>query len=256
MSEMIDSFLYNYYDFIRSIYLYSHIKTSLIDPQRQTLEIAINIILGITSSILTFTFLFKIFIILFYFLFMQSLTGFINFIISIFKTRLKINFCSSFINSMHYLVKIFKRFYTFNFYLFKNRYIGFLMVSSYFVFIFSNIMFNLKNFYLLDIIEKPKYYVELFYVHFESSILIQLLISSFYACRDMKISSIIGLSIFVVFNIILILGYFITDRIEKVDGIFECNEPQHFMSLVFNAVFLFLNSISLCNIIFYKKDCK
>ena len=38
MSETQDEFIYNYYDYMSSIYVYSHVKTYLIDPNRQRWE--------------------------------------------------------------------------------------------------------------------------------------------------------------------------------------------------------------------------
>ena len=256
MSEMDDSIVYNFYDYMKSIYLYSHVKTSLKDSQRQPIEEKTNYILCILSSFFIIVSLFKIFVIIFYFIFMQAFMGFIKFIISIFKTKFQISFCSSFTNAISYLAKVFKRIYTFNFYLYHNLFIGMVMMLSYFFFLISSFGFFIHNIQLLSKIEKPYYYLGWFYCHFESFILIQLLISSFYAYRKMNMSIFVGLSLFVILNIILILGYFATDKIENVDGAYEYSEPQSVIDIIFNSIFLFLNSICLYNVITYNKNCK
>ena len=134
MSEMIDSPIYNFYDYVKSIYIYSHIKTNLIDKERQPIEKLTNILLGIITLGFIIAFCFKILVIFFYFIFVQAFSAFIKFIISIFRTKFQLNFCSSFLNAMYYLGKVFKRIYTFNFYLFHNITIGTIMIFSYFFF--------------------------------------------------------------------------------------------------------------------------
>ena len=256
MSEMKDEFWYNFYDYVKSIYIYSHVKTHLIDADRQDIERYTNFGLGILSVAFILLSVFKIFVIIFYFIFIQAFSAFIKFIISIFKTKFRISFCSSFKNAMSYLGKVFKRIYTFNFYIFHNIYVGSIMIFSYFFFLISGGFFYWQNVNLLENIEKPEYYLVSFYCHFESFILIQLLCSSFYACRDMKISTFISLCLFISMNAMLFLGYFITDTIEKVEGSFEYSEPQSIMNIVFDTILLFINGISLYNFVFYNKNSK
>ena len=38
MSEMKDLFFYNFYDYMKTVYVYSHLKTYLVDKQRQEIE--------------------------------------------------------------------------------------------------------------------------------------------------------------------------------------------------------------------------
>jgi hypothetical protein len=256
MSEMIDNILYNFYDYVKSIYIYSHLKTNLIDIERQKIELYTNILLLILSLAFIIVSAFKILVIIFYFIFIQAFSAFITFIIAIFKTRLKINFCSSFKNALSYLGKVFRRIYTFNFYVYGNIYIGFIMIFSYFFFLLSSSFFYLENKELIEQNEKPGYYMVTFYCHFESIILIQLLCSSFYASRNMKLSTLIALGLFMIMNIMLALGYCITKIIEDCDGSYEYDEPQGVMNIIFNSILFFLNSISLFNIIVYNKNGK
>ena len=256
MSEMIDSPFYNFYDYVKSIYIYSHIKTNLIDKDRQTIEILTNILLLIITLGFIIAFCFKILVIIFYFIFVQSFSAFIKFIISIFRTRFQLNFCSSFLNALYYLGKVFKRIYTFNFYLFHNITIGTIMIFSYLFFLISSCTFYFQNIIFIEEIEKPKLYMFSFYCHFESVILIQILFTSFYSCRDMVLSTIISIGLFLCINGILFLGFFITNVIEDAEGSFEYAEPQSFMNIVFNTIFLLMNLNSLINFMVYKKNCK
>ena len=45
MSEMKDDIIYKFYDYVKTIYIYSHLKTHLIDKDRQRIEKITNIIL-------------------------------------------------------------------------------------------------------------------------------------------------------------------------------------------------------------------
>ena len=256
MSEIKDSAVYQFYDYVKSIYIYSHVKTHLKDFQRQPIEVATNYILLIFSIIFIFFSVFKVFVIIFYFIFIQAFTGFIKFLISICKTKFRLNFCSSLKNSIYYLGKVFKRIYTFNFYLFQNRIIGFIMIFSYFFFLFSSTFFYLQNIKFIDEVEKPDIYLISFYSHFESVILMQLLCSCFYSCRNQILSTTLAFGLFLSMNGMLFLGFFITDIIENVDGSFELEEPQAVMNIVFDIIFLFVNGISLFKIIIYKKESK
>ena len=69
MSEMNDSFIYNFYDYVKSIYIYSHIKTNLKDVEKQPLEEGINLALQYISISFLVVSIFKIFVIIFYFIF-------------------------------------------------------------------------------------------------------------------------------------------------------------------------------------------
>ena len=256
MSEMKDDFFYNFYDYVKTIYIYAHVKTHLIDTQRQPIEKYTNIILEGLTALFVILSAIKVFVIIFYFIFIQAFSALINFIKSIFKTKFKINFCSSFKNAISYLAKVFKRIYTFNFYIFDNIFIGFIIVFSFFFFLFSSAIFYYQNYHLIEDIEKPRYYMFTFYFHFESIILVQLLCSSFYACRNMKLSTLIALGLFIIMNIMLYIGYHITRIIEEVDGSYEYEEPQSIMNIFFNSIFLFLNGISFYNVIAYNKNSK
>ena len=254
MSEMNDKFYYNFYDYMKTIYIYSHVKTNLLDKDRQYLEeLTIGILAFLSISFLSVS-LFKVFVIIFYFIFIQSFAALIKFIISLFRTRFKVNFCSSFKNAIQYLGKVCKKIYTFNFNLFDNIFIGLAMNGSYYLFLFSSACFYYKNIILIQDIEKDLYYMHWFYIHFESAILVQLLYASFYACRNMKISTLLGFGLDASMNAMLFLGYYINVLYENSEGTFENNEPQRIMNIIFNTILILLNGVCLFNIVLYKKN--
>ena len=256
MSEVKDTFIYNLYDYMKAIYIYSHLKTNLKDSLRQGWEYWTNVVVFIFSGIFILMIFFKIMVIFIYFIFFQAFFGFFIFLRSLCKTKFQIYFFSSFTNACSYLGKVCKRMYSFNFYMFENKIFGFLMLFSYFFFLTSIEVFSIFNLRLIEDIEKPIYYLIWFYLHFESLILIQLLCSSFYAYRDLKITLIFSVVMFVVMNSVLILGYFIKDKWESVHGSFEYELMQAIMNIFFNVILLLVNLISFYKVITYNKNGK
>jgi hypothetical protein len=172
------------------------------------------------------------------------------------RLKCNINFGSSCKNAFSYLKKVIKRISTFNFYLYENIPIGFVMILSFLLFIFSTFIFYVFNQKQLMNTEKDEGYMKLFYLHFESILLIQLLCSSFYACRNITLSTISAIVLFILLNVILYLGYLIKEKIENVEGIYENNEPQIIMNNIFNLVFLLLNVKCFLNAVFFKQNSK
>ena len=130
------------------------------------------------------------------------------------------------------------------------------MILSFLLFIFSTFAFYLSNQKQLMLREKNEGYMRLFYLHFESILLIQLLCSSFYACRNMTLSTISAIVLFILLNVILYLGYLVKEKVENVVGIYENNEPQIIMNAIFNLVFLLLNGKCFFNAIFFNQNSK
>lgn len=256
MSEINDSFIYNFYDYMKAIYIYSHIKTKLKDKQRQDVERLTNYILFIFNILFLAIYMFKIIVIICYFIFMQAFTALIKFIKTLFKIKFNVNFRSSCKNAMIFLGKVCRRIYTFNFYIYSNISIGFIMTVSYSFYLFVSVIFVYLNESYIEDVEKPRNYMYLFYCHFESMILVQILSSSFYACHDMKSSTLISLGLFISINVIIIIGYFITEKIENVEGSFEFDEPQSIMNIIINILLLLVNGISFFKVSCYNKNCK
>lgn len=256
MSEIKDLFVYNFYDYMKTVYVYSHLKTYLVDKQRQKIEeytlyaLLVLIILFLALSAI------KFFIILFYFLFIQALTSFCKFLKTICKTKFKLNFCSSFRNAMSYLWKVLKRVYTFNFYIFGNKFNNFIMVGSYLVLLFSSLAFFNTNNTELSEIEKTGRYLVYFYLHFEAIILVQLLNASFYSKVPLTSSIIYSFGLYLTMNGMLFFGYFIKDIYENRYGSFEFQEPQEILNIIFNSILFLLNFNCLIRILIHRKNGK
>ena len=256
MSETRDEFLYNYYDYMSAIYVYSHVKTYLMDPKRQEAENGFDLGLLVLTVICLSAAMFKIAVIIIYFIFFHAFSAFLNFFKSLFKLKFRIDYCSSFHNAFSFIQKVIKRIFTFNFYLYENNIIGIIMIFSYIIFLFSSCFFYFLNQDHITDSEKTENYMYHFYLHFESILLIQLLCSSFYACRNTKLATINALVIFLLLNIILYFGFLVKEQIENYKGLYEHNEPQLTMNIVFNFIFLLLNGKGLWNFVTYNNNSK
>jgi len=256
MSETQDKLIYNFYDFLKTIFVYSHVKTYLIDPKRQNYELIFDgFLLGISIVFMASEF-FKIFTIYVYFFFVRTICALINFIKVLKQSKCKIDFCQSFKNGIIHFAKDSKRFCTFNFYLFENNWIGFIMIFFYLLFLISSFIFFIMNFIEIKLPEKTEGYLVMFYIHFLSFVLIQLLCTSFYACRNTKIAIISAFVIFLFLFCLTIIGYKITETLEDVVGKFEIDYPQQVMNIIYNSIFLLLNGNCFYNFWTYKKEGK
>jgi hypothetical protein len=256
MSETQDKLIYNFYDFLKTIFVYSHVKTYLIDPKRQNYELFFDgFLLGISIVFMASEF-FKIFTIYVYFFFVRTICALINFIKVLKQSKCKIDFCQSFKNGIIHFAKDSKRFCTFNFYLFENNWIGFIMIFFYLLFLISSFIFFIMNFIEIKLPEKTEGYLVMFYIHFLSFVLIQLLCTSFYACRNTKIAIISAFVIFLFLFCLTIIGYKITETLEDVVGKFEIDYPQQVMNIIYNSIFLLLNGNCFYNFWTYKKEGK
>jgi hypothetical protein len=256
MSETQDKLIYNFYDYMKTIFVYSHVKTYLIDPKRQNYELFFDgFLLGISIVFMASEF-FKIFTIYVYFFFVRTICALINFIKVLKQSKCKIDFCQSFKNGIIHFAKDSKRFCTFNFYLFENNWIGFIMIFFYLLFLISSFIFFIMNFIEIKLPEKTEGYLVMFYIHFLSFVLIQLLCTSFYACRNTKIAIISAFVIFLFLFCMTIIGYKITETLEDVVGKFEIDYPQQVMNIIYNSIFLLLNGNCFYNFWTYKKEGK
>ena len=261
MSETKDTFLYNFYDYISSIFIYSHVKTFLIDPKRQKLEKFGDAALLISTLVCFSAVIFKFIVIFIYFFLFQTTNAFINFLTSLFRVKCKINFWTSFKNGFFFVMKNLKRTLTFNFSLYQNLGINLVMILSYFFYLITSTAFFWQNFIHAEDSEKSENYLGWFYSHFESILLIQLLCCSFYACgdhNDMNLSIISAFGIFIFLNLILYLSFLIKEKIENVEGIYEHLEPQLLTNTAFNFIFSILYGKCVYNFFFYQYNghCK
>lgn len=254
MSETKDEFIYNFYDYMKTVFIYSHVKTYLIDPSRQEDELASDQFLLYFSLIMLIFNYFKIFIIILYFAVLQSSMALFKKIKILCISGFKINYKASCKNTCEYIFKILKRIVTFNFNLYENNYIGTLMILTYLTYLVVSVIFYEYNLKYINDTEKSKIHLSYFYLHFETTFLMQILCSSFYSCRNMKIATICAFSIWAILNAFMFVIYFIKEIMENVEGYYENDDFVKIDNIAFNTVFLFLNGKSFFNILLYKKQ--
>ena len=73
MTEIEDNYFYDIYEFSKSVYLFSHMKTNLVDTKVQKVEKAAIILVLVISIVAFFFVLFKTLIIIGYFFCMQAI---------------------------------------------------------------------------------------------------------------------------------------------------------------------------------------
>ena len=256
MSEIKDELFYNVYDFLKSIYIYSHMKTSLVDKARQDIEYFTNNSFLIIVIIFVFGFVFKLLVVFIYLFLIGGVSAIFSFFKSLIKSKGKISFLSSIRNGSSFFGQISKRIVFYNFYCYDKWWIMPVMIIPYILFMGITFSFCYYNREEIENTEKTDTYLILFYIQFESMILVHLLCTSFYAHKNMSQAILLGLGIFICNNLMLILGYLIKERIEFVDGIYEYDEPQKIFNILFNIIFLMINVISFINTLVAKVTSK
>jgi hypothetical protein len=256
MSETKDGIFYDLYDFSKSVYIFSHMKTNLVDEKVQIGEKAAIILLLVISSVIFFFVLIKTFIILIYFICSQAMTAFVRFIIMVFKTKFNINFKSSCKNSCMFFGKVCKKIYTFNFYIFYSKYISSFMIISFWICLFSNFIFNLVNNKYLENPEKDFEFLVFYFLSFEFNLLIEVICSTFYAHRNMIDSSLLAFGYYFVINSIMLIIFFIARRKEYLDGAYLLEEPQRILNIIVFFILFILKVNCLYKIIKFNKRSK
>ena len=253
MSLTQEKIIYDMYDFSKLVYIFSHMKTNLVDSSVQKTEIAAIIFIFFISGIIFFFVLIKTLIILGYFLCMQATTAFVRFIEMLFKTKFNINCKSSCKNTMLFFWRICKKIYTFNFYIFYSRYISGFMIISFWVCLLSNFLFNYYNLKFINIFEKKDIFFYFFFLSFEFNLLIELICSTFYSERNMITSSLLSFGYYAVINIILFIAFFYTRRMEYLYGAYLLEEPQRTINILIFFILLILKINCLIKIIKFNK---
>ena len=256
MSETKEGLFYDLYDFSKSIYIFSHMKTNLVDPTVQIGETTALYTLMIISTIIFFLVTIKTMIILGYFICSQALTAFIRFIKMLFKTKCNINFQSSLKNSLMFFGRVFKKIYTFNFYIFYSKYVSFFMFFSFWFCLISNFLFNIINYRTIDEPEKGLNFLWCFFLSFQFNLLMEIICSTFYAYRNLNVSSLLALGYYTLINIILFIGFYYARRYEYLYGAYLMEEPQRVLNIILYFILFVLKANCLYKIILFNKKSK
>ena len=256
MSETKEGEKYNLYDFTKSIYIFSHMKTLLVDKEVQNLEqTLLKIIKGFELAIYAIV-LIKIIIIFGYFIFFQALIAFGNFIQLSYRTKCDISIKKFFIYFLLFFKRIFKKIYTFNFYIFQNKVISFFLILFFIINIILNYHFIDQNIDQIEYIEKNDSFINLYFSSFEFYLLMELICYMFYSVRNIVHSILFAFGYFITLNIIIIFTYLYVQKYELLYGAFMLNEPQRILNIIIFSILMILKIYCLYKIIFFNKESK
>ena len=256
MSDIKDSFFYNYYDYLKDIYVYPHLKTYLLDKQVQKREKAfLYIQLGVIliASILI---ILKIFLIIIYFYIIQFFSILKKLVIACKKTKCDIKFCSNLKNCLNYIYNTLYKIYYYNFYHYNNRYIDIIMCLTFICFIISNPTFL---FFVIDEIEdneKSDYLITFHYICNEFSLLIEILCVTFYSSTKLIQQIVISLFFFIFFNCLNFMIYYFSYLYEESKGTIVNKEHKKIANIIFNSIFFVFYIDALIKIFRYDNKSK
>ena len=256
MSEIKDSFFYNYYDYFKDIYVYTHLKTYLLDKQVQTYEKGFLITQLISIGLFSFIVIFKFLLIIIYFFFIQFISIIKKILIACKKTKGHINYLSNLKNGIYYIIHTLLKIYVYNFYFYNNRFIEILMCSSYICFIIINPIFlrYVKN--EIEDCEKSIYFIFFHFLCNEISLLIEILCVTFYSSTKIFQQIVISLLFFVFFNCLNLMIYYFSYLYEESKGTIVNEEHKKIANIIFNTIFLVLYIDAILKTYFYNNKSK
>ena len=243
-----NSILESIFSVIQELYLYCHLK--IYDKNDKDNELA-NINMIIVALIFLCTMI-KIVTIIIYFLVVNSILSIIRFFIDIYKRRCKCVCVSELKFFCNYLVKILKKIYTYNFYSYENKPLGYFLVTVYLIFIGLNIVFAIEYRHnYTEEQDRPDYIKILQILAFEFSIFIELICGTFYLTRKVKKQILIVGPSFLFLNLVAIFAI-----VYKAAYLPDNDEnPRRIANLVYVAHFSTLFVLSLIKVYKYDRNC-
>ena len=256
MSEIKEGWSYDLYDFTKSVYIFSHMKTNLVDDLVQIFEkIALKFLNGATIFIGFIVFL-KIIIIVAYFTLGQASFAIFRFIKTLFITKCNIYVKSSCKSVIYFLVRIFKKIFTFNFYIFQNKIITTFMICIFIINILSISRFSQENLDQIINEEKDDNFINFYFLSFEFNLLIEVICYMFYSVRNIGFGFVLSICYFIVLNLIIYFSFLISERYEYLNGAFLLGEPQKILNIIIFLILMILKIDCLIKIVKYNKESK
>ena len=246
----------DYYDLIKNVYVFSHMKPFLKDINRELSEYAFIYCVLVIISVLTAAVLFKIVVIFIYFFLIQAIANLVSFCCSLAKAKCKINFCVNFKAGCIYIGKLFKKLYTYNFYAFDNTFAGTVFVISYFLYLIFSIMFVFSIMNQIENEEKTNWFYICHFLTFEFNLLVEIMCVSFYNLRNMKKQFFLSLGYFILLNFLIIVTLLFQRLLINVYGVFEKDEPRRVINLIFNLLFLVMYLTTILKLVKYDVNSK
>ena len=256
MSDIKDTFFYNYYDYLKDIYVYPHLKTYLLDKQVQNREKFFLILQFISIGITSIFIIFKIFLIIIYFYIIQFFSILKKLVIACKKTKCDIKFCSNLKNCLNYIYNTLYKIYYYNFYHYNNRIIDIIMCFTFICFIFSNPIFLFVVKDEIEDSEKSVYFINFHYLCNEFSLLIEILCVTFYSSTKLNQQIFISILFFIFFNCLNLMVYYFSYLYEESKGTIVNKEHKKIANIIFNSIFFVFYIDALIKIYLYDNKSK
>lgn len=195
----------------------------------------------------------KMLVIFIYFFIINLTYNIFQFIIHLFKKRCMVNCSLEIKESYEFLVKIIKKFYTYNFYSFENKLFGWLIVPIYILYLLFNIEFSTG---FINKIQDKNYQdridIIMNILAFEFNLFIEIICVTMYITRNFKKQFIIIISSFVGLNLLVIITVFIKFFYKLLP---LCPILQIVLRILFTFYFLIFFGISIICIKRYNLNC-
>jgi hypothetical protein len=256
MSEIKDSFFYNYYDFFSKIYVYAHLKCILLDKSVQKNELIFLWAQVICYFFFSGLIMFKILLIIIYFYFFQFISIIKNLLLACKKTKGHLNFISNIKNAYNYIKNTCHKIYYYNFYNYNIVLVQIIICITYLFYVITNILFLFSVQDEIEDIEKSDYYICCHYLCNEFSILIELFCVTFYSSIKLFQQFIIALIFFVFFNCLNLISYFIVYLIEESSGAIKYEKHKNVVNIIYNFIFMVLFIDAFIKIFRYNNEGK
>ena len=256
MSETEEGFWYDLYSFTKSVYIFSHMKTNLVDVYVQIGERVALIILMVMATSIYFIVLFKILIIIVYILFLQASIAIYKFIKLVFRSKCDISIKSNMKYCWNFLLRVFKRIFTYNFYIFKNKSISSFVILIFLINVVCNNYFFFENFSHIREKEKGTAFLVYYFLFFEFNLLVELICYMFYSNRNIFFVVLLSLGYFILLNIIIFFSHLYASRKEYLYGSFMNDEPQRVLNIIIFSILMILKINCLYQIKKYNKESK
>ena len=246
----------DYYDLIKNVYVFSHMYLYLIDTKRQSIEYQFVQAVLIIICLLAVAILFKVVVIFIYFFLIQAITNLISFLCTLCRSKCKVPCCSNVKGAFIYLIKLFKKLYTYNFYAFDSTFVGTFLVVSYFLYLSSSITFSAMIIHEIEVEDKTNFFYICHFCAFQFNILMEVLCVSFYNMRNMKKQFCLSMGYFFLLNLLIIITLMFQRLLVNVYGVFERDEPRRVINIVFNLFFFIMYITTIIKLLLYNVNSK
>lgn len=243
------------YDIANNLYVFTHIKPIIKDKDREALEFKFCIAITIVICLIFVFTLIKFLVILIYFFIVQSLLNFARFIVSISRTKCKMNFCLALKSGISFIFSISKKLYNYNYYSYDNVFIGLIFIVFYHGYLISTGIFAYQVSKYAQY-EKELNFKILHFVTFQFNIIIEVLCISFYNIRGLAKQFYVSFGMIIVLNVLIVLAVLFKNVLINEIGVFEKEEPKRIANLLFFFFYGILHLSTLIGLLKYDVNSK